>query len=57
LLKTAFQLFADLVFCESAEIFPLEKGSREKGYSAKRHFKPKSRNKSAAIPIPSRAFE
>jgi hypothetical protein len=32
LVETAFQLFAELVFCESAKIFPLEKGSGEQGF-------------------------
>jgi hypothetical protein len=27
LVKTAFQLFAELVFCETTKIFPPEKGS------------------------------
>ena len=37
LLKTAFQLFAELVFCEGAKIFPVEKGSGEQS-GGDRHF-------------------
>jgi hypothetical protein len=36
LVKTAARLFAELVFCESANMFPLEKGSGEQGSPAKR---------------------